>query len=372
MQRLPLSHTQTTSLFSPSSPFLLDCGARLNRVSIAYETYGSLNGDRDNAILVCHALTGNAHAGGFSSEDPRSAGWWEPLIGPERGLDTDRYFVVCSNILGSCYGTTGPSSTNPETGKPFGRSFPQITVRDIVRLQRSLLDTLGIRSLRTVIGGSLGGMQTLEWAVMESGMVRSIIPIGTATRHSPWCIGLNELARQAIVNDPDWKNGEYYSVGQPRRGLSLARQIAMVSYRSDISFSRRFGRDRYTGDADVSRFDPSNLFQVESYLRYQGEKLVGRFDANSYLCLSRAMDLHDLAHGRGNMPEVLATIRMPVLCVGISSDVLYPVHEQKSIATAIPGAWYREICSDDGHDAFLIEHGQMAGLIGAFLSAHGL
>jgi homoserine O-acetyltransferase len=338
---------------------------------VAYETYGSLNVEANNAILVCHALTGNAHAGGYSSADPKSGGWWEPLIGPGRGLDTDRYFVVCSNILGSCYGTTGPSSVNPATGKRFGPSFPQVTIRDMVRVQRALLDSLGVRSLRTVLGGSLGGMQALEWAIMEPTMVRSIIPIGTASRHSPWCIGLNNLARQAIINDHDWRNGDYYPFGQPQRGLSLARQIAMVSYRSDMSFLRRFGRERRAGEDTPLRFDPSNLFQVESYLGYQGKKLVDRFDANSYLCLSRAMDLHDVAHGRGSLRDVLARISLPVLCVGISSDVLYPPHEQKEIAAAIPGALYREIQSDDGHDAFLIEHGQMSAMIGNFFATSG-
>ncbi len=372
MARSPYTQTETKTLFSPSSPFVFDCGRSFPSVTAAYETYGSLNPVGDNAILVCHALTGNAHAGGFASEDPKSAGWWEPLIGPGRGLDTDMYFVVCSNILGSCYGTTGPSSTNPETGLPYGLSFPQVTVRDMVRLQRALLDSLGVRSLRTVLGGSLGGMQTLEWALMEPAMVRSIIPIGTAARHSPWCIGLNDIARQAIMNDPLWRKGDYYSFGQPRKGLSLARQVAMVSYRSDRSFLRRFGRDRRGGDEEGCRFDPLNLFQVESYLRYQGEKLVDRFDANSYLYISRAMDLHDLARDRGTLVEVLASIRIPALCIGITSDVLYPVHEQKSIAEGIPGAWYREILSDDGHDAFLIEYRHMARLIREFMAAHGL
>ncbi len=359
---LPYTRTDTKTLFSSDSPFLFDCGRRLPSITVAYETYGSLNPAGDNAILVCHALTGSAHAGGFASENPRSAGWWEPLIGPGRGLDTDRYCIICSNILGSCYGTSGPSSTDPDTGRPFGLSFPPVTVRDMVRLQRALLDSLGVRSLRTVLGGSLGGMQTLEWAVMEPAMVRSIIPIGTAASHSPWCIGLNDIARQAIMNDPDWRNGDYYP-GQPRKGLSLARQVAMVSYRSDLSFLRRFGRERS---------EPLNLFQVESYLRYQGEKLVDRFDANSYLYISRAMDDHDLALGRGTLKGVLAGIRIPSLCVGITSDVLYPVHEQKEIAAGIPGSWYREIRSDDGHDAFLIEYGQMTELIGEFLAAHCL
>ena len=240
------SYTSTASvtLFPAERPFVLDSGRTLAPVTVAYETYGSLNAAGDNAVLVCHALTGNAHAGGFSSADPRTAGWWEPLIGPGRGLDTSRYFVVCSNFLGSCYGTTGPTSLDPSTGNPYGPDFPQMTVRDMVRLQKALLDHLGVKSLRTVIGGSLGGMQVLEWGVMYPDHVRSIVPIATAAQHSPWCIGLNDIARQAIMNDPAWRGGRYDLSAQPRAGLSLARQVAMMSYRSDISFLARFGRER--------------------------------------------------------------------------------------------------------------------------------
>lgn len=365
--------TQSVTLFGERDPFRFDCGAALPSVSVAYETYGTLNGPGDNAILICHALTGSAHAGGFSSDDPKSAGWWEPIVGPGRALDTDRYFVICSNILGSCYGTTGPAAINPSTGRPFGLSFPQMTVRDMVRLQKALMDFLGVHSLVTVLGGSLGGMQALEWALMEPTVVRSVIPIGTAARHSPWCIGLNDIARQAIMCDPEWLGGDYYGKGQPHRGLSLARQVAMVSYRSDVSFLRRFGRERVRDAGKSARFDFANLFQVERYLRYQGAKLVGRFDANSYIYITRAMDLHDVTEGRGETVEaVLGRIRIPALCVGISSDVLYPVHEQKTIAATIPGARYAEIQSNDGHDAFLIEYEQMSGMIREFFRTHRL
>ena len=236
--------TESVTLFPPERPFVLDSGRTLAPVTVAYEAYGSLNAGGDNAVLVCHALTGNAHAGGFASADPRTAGWWEPLIGPGRGLDTSRYFVLCSNFLGSCYGTTGPTSLNPSTGNPYGPDFPQMTVRDMVRLQKALLEHLGVKSLRTVIGGSLGGMQVLEWGVMYPEHVRSIIPIATAAQHSPWCIGLNDIARQAIMNDPAWRGGWYDLSVQPRAGLSLARQVAMMSYRSDLSFLARFGRER--------------------------------------------------------------------------------------------------------------------------------
>ena len=206
----------------------MDCGEKLSPVTVAYETYGELNAAGDNAILVCHALTGSAHAAGYLSSDPKSAGWWDSFIGDGKALDTRKYFVVCSNFLGGCYGTTGPVSLSPLTGKPYGTAFPQMTIRDMVRVQKALIDFLGVKQVRTVIGGSLGGMQALEWGVMFPGIVRSIIPIATASAHSPWCIGLNDIARQAIMNDPEWRNGDYYGHGQPERGLSLARQIAMV------------------------------------------------------------------------------------------------------------------------------------------------
>lgn len=354
--------TRSVTLYPEARPLAMDSGRTLAPVTVAYETYGTLNAAGDNAVLVCHALTGNAHAAGFSSPDPASAGWWEPLIGPGRGLDTSKYFVICSNFLGGCYGTTGPTSVNPATGKPFGPDFPQMTVRDMVRVQKSLLDHLGVRALRTVIGGSLGGMQVLEWGVMFPGFVRSMVPIGTAAGHSPWCIGLNDIARQAIMNDPAWKDGRYDPAAQPRSGLSLARQVAMMSYRSDVSFLSRFGREQR----------PDGAFQVESYLRYQGEKLVNRFDANTYIAITRAMDAHDVSPGRGTVEDVLGSLDIPALCIGISSDVLYPVHEQKALAGMLRRSRYREIQSPHGHDAFLMEYVQLAGIVREFLEDHKL
>jgi homoserine O-acetyltransferase len=361
--------TKSVQLFSVTEPFQMDCGTRLTSVTVAYETYGELNSAHDNAILVCHALTGSAHAAGFLSDDPKSAGWWDSFIGEGKTLDTRKYFVVCSNFLGGCYGTTGPVSLDAATGKPYGMKFPQMTVRDMVRIQKSLIDHLGIQELRTVIGGSLGGMQALEWGVSFPDVVRSIIPIATASQHSPWCIGLNEIARQAIMNDPEWREGEYYAEGQPARGLSLARQVAMMSYRSDVSFSSRFHRDRIrtNGHGSPTRFEASNLFQIESYLHYQGKKLVDRFDANTYIYISRAMDLHDVSYGRGSIEKVLSSVLLPVLCVGINSDVLYPVHEQKLLASQLPHSVYREIDSPHGHDAFLIEFEQLGKLVRGFL-----
>jgi homoserine O-acetyltransferase len=361
--------SKLVQLFSETDPLQMDCGERLSPVTVAYETYGELNAAGDNAILVCHALTGSAHAAGYLSDDLKSAGWWDLFIGQGKTFDTRKYFVISSNFLGGCYGTTGSISINSKTGKPYGITFPQMTVRDMVRVQRALIDFLGVKQLRTVIGGSLGGMQVLEWGLLYPETVRSLIPIATASQHSPWCIGLNDIARQAITNDPAWREGDYYEFGQPEKGLSLARQVAMVSYRSDVSFLERFQRERieFNGHSTKTRFDGNNFFQIESYLRYQGKKLVDRFDANTYIYISRAMDLHDIAYERGSVESVLSAVKIPTLCVGISTDVLYPIHEQKRLASQLTRSVYREINSPFGHDAFLIEHEQLGKIVREFL-----
>ena len=372
------TRTKILQICDETNPLKLECGQTLVPVHIAYETYGHLNKEGSNAILICHALSGDAHAAGEGIYDEEmkkkipfyramrngQPGWWDGMIGPGKAFDTDRYFVISSNVLGSCYGTTGPSSINPRTGKPWQADFPPITVRDMVRAQYLLLQKLGVRSLVTVSGGSLGGMQTLEWALMYPHMVRSIIPIATSARHSAWAVGFNHLARHAVRNDPDWRNGYYRR--QPEAGLALARQIGMISYRTDISFGRRFGRQREKNGRHY--FDHNNPFQVENYLNHQGRKLVSRFDANSFLLLTRAIDLHDVSKDRGSLADALGSIKAKTLCFGIDTDILYPAREQKEIASLIPGSHYAEIRSPNGHDAFLIEFDQMEKAIEPFLN----
>jgi len=381
------TQTKADKLFTDEKPLLLDNGQSIAPVTVAYQTYGTLNTDGRNAILICHALTGNAHAAGISytsdisyivENQPTSNnnhrnpkhlhGWWDGVIGEGKAFDTSKYFVICPNFLGSCYGTTGPASIDPTTGKPYGMNFPNITVRDMVRVQYALLKHLGVNQLATIAGGSLGGMQVLEWALLYPEFVRSIIPIATSAKHSAWAIGLNEVARTAIKTDPAWMNGSYTT--QPFKGLALARMIAMISYRSQVSFGKKFGRSIATEQANELRVhfgEKETLFEAESYLRYQGKKLVDRFDANTYLYITEAMDSHDITRERGTLEDVLGSIDIPVISIGINSDVLYPVHEQQELAALIPGAHYAEIDSIHGHDAFLIEFNQLNKIIQIFL-----
>jgi homoserine O-acetyltransferase len=354
--------TVIVQLFDEKNPFVFESGRSLAPVSVAYETYGKLNSEGTNAILVCHALTGDAHAAGIDASG--RLGWWEGVIGRGKAFDTDRFFVVSSNFLGSCYGTTGPRSLNPATGLPYGKTFPAFTVRDMVRLQHHLLKHLGVKRLMTVTGGSLGGMQALEWALMFPDFVETVIPIATSAKHSAWCIGLNEVARLAIENDEASHNTNGH--GQPERGLALARMIAMISYRSRASFEKRFGRNQVTVGNTA---EP--LFEVESYLHHQGEKLVRRFDAATYVGITKAMDGHDISRGRLGLEETLNTISAKSLCIGIDSDVLYPVVEQAELAAHIPNAKYADVRSIHGHDAFLIEFDQLNHLIGDFLKKGG-
>lgn len=340
----------------------LEGGGRLDAVEAAYEQYGRLSPNGDNALLVCHALTGSARAAG-------EGGWWDPLIGPGAPLDTNKYAVICSNILGSCYGTTGPRSIDPATGHSYGGAFPKITIGDMVSVQRKLLDSLGVTSIVSGVGGSLGGLQILEWAAQAPEKFRSLMPIATSLAHSAWCIAFNECARQAIRSDPAYFGGDYqkHGTGGPERGLALARMIAMISYRSAPSFGSRFGRmQRPPGEESAGQFE------VEAYLHYQGEKLVERFEANSYLRITEAMDAFDVGQGRGGAAAALAGFNGPALVMGIDSDVLYPLADQQEIADALRAngneVMYREVTSPHGHDAFLMEWDQLGNAIREFLA----
>jgi len=329
--------------------FPLELGGALSGVRVAYRTWGTRSPEGDNGVLVCHALTGSADADR----------WWTGMFGAGRALDPDRDFVVCSNILGSCYGTTGPTSRNPQTGRPYLGDFPAITIRDMVRLQHELLVALGVRRLRLAVGGSLGGMQVLEWALCYPEMVERIAPVACSASHSAWAIGLSEAQRQAIYADARWADGRYDPALPPSAGLSAARMMAMCSYRHKASFEERFGRRPQTAD----------LFAMESYLRYQGKQLVDRFDAATYVTLTRAMDTHDLGRGRGDVEEVLRSVRIPTLVVSIDSDMLYLPDEQEKMAAEIPGARLARLASSDGHDAFLIDVDWLSGLVSEFRGA---
>ncbi len=317
--------------------FRLECGETLEEVPVAYRTWGRLSAAGDNAVVVCHALTGNADI----------ELWWPGLLGPGRALDTDRDFIVCANMLGSPYGSASPLTVNRATGAPYGADFPIPTIRDTVALHRLLLERLGVRRVQFAVGGSMGGMQALEW-VFQGDYVRGVVPIACGGRHSAWCIGWSEAQRQAIFSDPGWCGGRYEPGDGPARGLAVARMIAMISYRSFASFASRFGRE-VVDDAGVSRF------AVETYLQHQGAKLVERFDANCYVRLTQSMDAHDVARGRGDYFDTLAAIRQPALVIGIDTDVLYPLDEQRELANHIPRARLAVLESKHGHDAFLIE-----------------
>jgi homoserine O-acetyltransferase/O-succinyltransferase len=324
----------------------LELGGALQGVRIAFRSWGDLDAERGNAVVVCHALTGSADADR----------WWTGMFGPGRALDPERDFIICSNILGSCYGTTGPTSLNPETGRPWLGDFPPITVRDMVRAQRELVRQLGVRRVRLVVGGSLGGMQTLEWALSYPELVDAVVPIACSGRHSAWAIGLSEAQRQAIYADPRWRGGRYDLADPPQAGLAAARMMAMCMYRHKWSFDERFARRPQTAD----------LFAIESYLQYQGQQLVERFDAATYVALTRAMDTHDVARGRGDFEEVLRGMRTRTLIVSIDSDVLYWPDEQDELARLVPGARLVRLPSKDGHDAFLIDVDWLSDVVAEF------
>jgi homoserine O-acetyltransferase len=358
--------------FSEAEPLPLDNGGALAPFSIAYQTYGRLNAERSNAVLVCHALTGDQYV---ASRHPITGkpGWWETVVGPGKPVDTNRYFVICSNIIGGCMGSTGPSSVNPRTSQPYGLEFPVITIRDMVRAQARLIEKLGIPDLFCVIGGSMGGMQVLEWAATFKDKVFCAVPVAASWRHSSQNIAFHEVGRQAVMADPDWRGGRYIEEGTaPRKGLAVARMAAHITYLSSDALHEKFGRKLQDREAVTFGFDAD--FQVESYLRYQGSTFVDRFDANSYLYITRAMDYFDLAidHG-GVLANAFRATRTRFCIVSFTSDWLYPTRESREVVQALnavaANVSFVEIESDKGHDAFLLHEPELFDTISGFLSA---
>lgn len=354
----------------------LDCGATLREATIAYETWGTLNADASNAILVCHAWTGDSHVAGPAGEGHPTPGWWEGIVGPGLAIDTSHWFVVCSNVLGGCQGTTGPASPHPMDGKPYGSRFPVITIRDMVRAQHRLADVLGVRRWHSVIGGSMGGMQAIEWAITYPQQVGSLVAIATCMQSTAQQIAWGAIGRQAIRLDPAWRGGDYYdaAVGEgPWQGLAVARKVAQVTFRSDNVFTDRFGRDLADMDAANHGIGLWDAFEVERYLDHHADRLIRRFDTNSYLYISKAMDLHDVARGRGGLESATARIAAPTLAVGISSDILYPSYQQRQVRDLVARngvrAEYTEIHSPHGHDAFLVDVPQMADALTVWLES---
>lgn len=351
-------------------PFTCKNGQTLAGFTLRYETYGTLTAERDNAIVICHALSGDHHCAGRHSPDDRKPGWWDNLIGPGKAVDTRRFFVVCANVLGGCVGSTGPASINPETGKPYGVSFPAVTVRDMVHAQKLLLDHLGVAALHAVIGGSMGGMQAMLFAIEFPSLVRRVLAMATTARESAQAIAFNEVGRQAIMQDPGWNRGDYPKGGGPRVGLAIARMMAHITYLSDASMDRKFGRRRKDGaTADGYTFDVQ--FEVESYLRHQGQSFINRFDANSYLYITRALDHFDLAQAYGSLEAAFAHVTARFLVVGFTSDWLFPPDQNRTIALALlragRDASYAELATDLGHDSFLLESEELYALVRAFL-----
>jgi len=366
----PVGHRQFFRM-AVDRPLALDGGGRLRDVTLAYETWGELNAAGTNAVLVCHAWTGDSHVYGSIGNGHPSSGWWEGVVGPGLSIDIDRHFVVCVNVLGGCQGSTGPASPHPDDGRPYGSRFPVITVRDMVRTEASFANHLGIERWLSVIGGSMGGMQALEWGITYPHRVASLVLVATCAQASAQQIALGAVGRRAIRLDPNWRGGDYYDAepgGGPHEGLIVARQLAQIMFRTDDVFTSRFGRefaDRQEG------FGLWQRFEVERYLDHHGDKLVRRFDANSYLLISKAMDLHDVKRGRGDLKAALSRLTMPVRTIGIWSDVLYPSYQQREITETLVSLGLRsdyvEIDSAQGHDAFLIDTDQVNAAIGPFL-----
>ncbi len=344
-------------------------GKALGPITLAYETYGTLNETKSNAILIEHALSGSAHAAGYHTDHDKHPGWWDLYIGPGKPFDTDKYFIICSNVIGGCSGSTGPSSIHPETGKPFGLDFPMVTIQDMVNAQWHLLRHLGIERVLTIAGGSMGGMQALKWSILYPDMVGSVIAIATSASLSAQGIALNEVARQAIMNDPNWNSGNYYGSQGPDAGLSLARMIGHITYLSEKHMHEKFGRRFKEEDLSVASF--KHVFMVESYLHYQGTKFVDRFDANSYLYITKAIDYFDLKKDYGRLHNAFAEVKANFLVISFTSDWLYPSAQSKEIVQALrangKNVMYTDIETDMGHDTFLLDYDPLKKNITNFL-----
>jgi homoserine O-acetyltransferase len=360
-----------THYASWNEPLSLESGAVLGSVMLAYETYGELNARRDNAIMIMHALSGDAHVAGLHSPASRKPGWWDTMVGPGKAFDTERYFVICSNVLGGCKGSTGPSSIDPATGQPYGLRFPIVTIGDMVKAQARLIDRLGVDSLHAVVGGSMGGFQALEWAVAYPERVRRVIPLASTGRSSAQTIAWSAIGRRAIMSDPRWRGGDYYGHEPPVDGLATARMIGHITYLSEPSLEQKFGRRLQGASRPGFSFEPE--FAIERYLEYQAASFNARFDANSYLYITKAMDYWDLGagHGQGDMAAALRKTKAAFLLLSFSTDWLYPTSESLALLEALRRARLRarhyELDSPLGHDAFLIEHEQLSPLIAEFL-----
>ena len=356
--------------FAKETPMRLDSGLSLGPITLAYETYGTLNADKSNAILIVHALTGDAHAAGYHSPEDRNPGWWDDCIGPGKAFDTNRFFIICSNVLGGCQGSTGPSSINPETDEPYGLNFPVITIGDMVRAQRHLVDYLGIDKLVAVAGGSMGGMQVLQWSHAYPNRMYAALPLATTARHSPMLIAFGEVGRQAIYADPNWNKGDYYATTPPNAGLAVARMVGHITYLSEDSMHHKFSRRLQTREAYGYDFETD--FAIESYLRYNGSRFTERFDANTYLYVTKAMDYFDLCDGCERLADAFVSSQeITYLVVSFTSDWLYPPYHSKELVSGLMAAGadvtYCDIVSTWGHDAFLLEVETMTNLISDFL-----
>ncbi len=362
-----------TQFYTIEEKIKFESGVEFGPITVAYETYGTLNENKDNAILVIHALTGDAHAAGYHSENDKKAGWWDTMIGPDKAFDTNKYFIICTNILGGCSGTTGPSSINPDTGKPYGISFPVFTIEDTVKVKKKLLDFLGINKLYAVAGGSMGGMQAIQFAISYPDYVTSAILIATTSRLSPQAIAFNAVGRNSIISDPNWNNGDYYdSQEKPDRGLSNARMIGHITYLCEEAMYNKFGRKLQNKNHYDFNFDID--FQVESYLQHQGQIFVDRFDANSYLYITKAVDYFDPADKYGSLKNAFEKSNAKYLVMSFDSDWLFPSVQSKEIVNTLmqlgKDVSYCEIQSPCGHDAFLLEYDVQSKIVKSFLNDH--